>query len=134
MTRSTVLVALDPSSAKGESALSLVERTDHVTLFLPLSGSASRALSEYAAAENISIPTAGEVYLDQVATRLRSDGYAVDAVSSSAVNAVDEILHLVGTERVTKVALPAGSIALDRRSLGRLVSSCPVPVVIAPAA
>ncbi|MFZ2442286.1 MAG: hypothetical protein WAW51_07990, partial [Ilumatobacteraceae bacterium] len=61
----TTLVLLDPTSPDGESALTLLSDDDqHVTLLVLLSGPASRALRDFARAEDIDMSTAGWRYLE----------------------------------------------------------------------
>ena len=67
----TTLVLLDPTSPDGESALTLLSDDDqHITLLVLLSGPASRALRDFARAENIDMSTAGWRYLEEVVSRL----------------------------------------------------------------
>jgi hypothetical protein len=133
-TNKTVVVALDPSSLDGEAALDHTTSTEHITLFLPLTGSPFVALSEFAQSEGISVAEAGVIYLDQVASRLRADGAEVDGVTSTSADSVSAILHLIELGSVSKVVLPPGIISLEPAALRRLVSLGGVPVVIAPAA
>lgn len=128
------LVLLDPSTDHGEAALDLARADDDaITLLLVLDGPAAAALEAFAASEGTTVAEAGDIYLGQVEQRLATTR-PVDARSLDTHDPLPEIIHLARTGAIDRVAVPARSRALPARSLASLTRSCPVPVVVAPAA
>ena len=128
------LVLLDPSTDHGEAALDLSRAdADPITLLLVLDGPAAAALEAFAASEGTTVAEAGDIYLGQVEQRLATTR-PVDARSLDTHDPLPEIIHLARTGAIDRVAVPARSRALPARSLASLTRSCPVPVVVAPAA
>jgi nucleotide-binding universal stress UspA family protein len=133
-TDTTSLVVIDPSTEFGEAALDLIEVGPRVTLFLMLSGPSAGALEAFAKNEGISISEAGDIYLDQVSSRLRRTGVKVEAWSSTGDDPVEELLEAVEQTDAARVAVPASSRMFGRRGLSELAKYSTVPVMVAPAA
>jgi hypothetical protein len=133
-TDTTSLVVIDPTSEHGEAALDLLELGPRVTLFLMLSGPSAGALEAFARNEGISVSEAGDIYLDQVSTRLRRSGVEVEAWASTGDDPVEELLEAVEHTDAARVALPASSLMFGRRGLSEFTKYSTVPVMITPAA
>ena len=111
---SRTVALLDPTDEDGESALDLLEPTDHhVTLLVLLHGPSSQALHEFAGSAEIDLGDAAEIYLDQVAERLERDGRTVDRVIAEGSDPIRELRVLAATGEVTKVLVPSASKPLD---------------------
>ena len=75
---------------------------------------------------------AGLIYLDQVACRLIPHSDDVETISTSGIDAVSEIFHVLQRQPVTRVIVPASLPGLEGAGLSKLLRMCPVPVVVAP--
>ncbi len=111
---SRTIALLDPSAEGGESALDLLEPTDHhVSLLVLLHGTASQALHEFARSAEIDLTEAAEIYLDQVAQRIERDGRSIERVVAQGPDPMSELRDLAATGDVAKVLVPAASKPLD---------------------
>ena len=130
---SRTLVLIDPSSPMGEGGLGVLTDDDRaVTLLLLLEGRSASSLHEFAEAEQIDVPMAGLIYLDQVAARLSMHASDVETISTTGYDSASEILHVLQHRPVSRVILPASLPGLEGGGLPRLLQACSVPVVIAP--
>ncbi|MGB8858407.1 MAG: hypothetical protein WCC60_04095 [Ilumatobacteraceae bacterium] len=133
MATPTTLVLLDPTSADGESALELLDGDDdHVTLLVLLSGPASRALRDFANAEEIDMSTAGWQYLDQVAPRVSLAPHQLVAMTASGPSAAAELADIAATEPVRRVLLPSSVDRFEPGLAGLLGGCINAPVETAP--
>jgi hypothetical protein len=130
---SRTLILVDPSSPHGEGGLAVLTPEDlAVTLLLTLGGRSAAALRDFADAEEIDVPMAGLIYLDQVAARLSSQTDDIETISTAGSDAVNEIFQLLQDRPVSRVIVPASLPGLERAGLSKLLRVCPVPVTVAP--
>ena len=124
------LILLDPSSPDGEAGL-LVDSDANVTVMIFIDGPSGAPLAAFADAESVSISQAANRYLDQVIARCAPERL-IEAVSSSGVDPVDEILEIAGETGASSIIIPPSRPGLGGRSWDRLVSASTVPIVLAP--
>jgi hypothetical protein len=130
----TTLVLLDPTSADGENALTLLHPDDlHVTLLVLLSGPASRSLRDFARAEDIDMSTAGWRYLEQVVDRIDLAPEQLLAMTAAGPSAAAELADIAATEAVRRVLLPSSVDRLEPGLADLLARVVPVPVLTASA-
>ena len=103
-----------------------------ITLLLSLDGRSAASLRDFATAEDIDVSMAGLIYLDQVARRLSRHTDDIETISTSGVDAVDEIFRVLQRRPVTRVIVPASLPSLEVVGFSKLLRMCPVPVVVAP--
>jgi hypothetical protein len=128
----TTLVLLDPTSDDGESALTLLDETDqHVMLLVLLSGPASRALRDFARAEEIDMSTAGWRYLEQVVQRLALAPDQLLAMTASGPSAATELADIAATNDVHRVLLPSSVERLEPGLAGVLARCVSAPTLTA---
>ncbi len=136
------LVLLDPTSADGESALSLLSPADdHVALITMVRGRTSAALRDFAHAEDIDVASAAWVYLDQVVARTGAARTAVArtelagrALETMLVDGPDFSTELVDIARLTPIRRVLVGSSLERlapAACQRLRAAMPAPVIVA---
>ena len=130
----TTLVLLDPTSPDGESALTLLSDDDQlITLLVLLSGPASRALRDFARAENIDMSTAGWRYLEEVVSRLDHAAGHLLAMTACGPSAAAELADVAATDTVRRVLLPSSVDRLEPGLAGLLTRCVSAPVLTASA-
>ncbi len=129
--RATTIVVIDPTDQRGEAGIDALHPSEvSVTLMLPLYGRWSRALQDFAAAEEIDISMAGQLYLEQVASRVDAGLYELDLVTVDGADLVRDIVDFGHDTEIRRVILPS-SIVRDRRlSVERLHARIPAALTI----
>jgi hypothetical protein len=129
----TTLVLLDPTSADGESALSLLDAGDqHVTLLVLLSGPSAGALRDVADAQEIDMSTAGWTYLDQVVTQVSVAPDRLLAMTAAGPSAAAEIADVAAAEQLQRVLLPSSVDRTEPGLVGLLSRCITAPMLVAP--
>ncbi len=129
--RPTTIVVIDPTDQRGEAGIEALHPSEiRVTLMLPLYGRWSRALQDYADAEEIDISSAGQLYLEQVSGRIDTQLYEVELVTIDGADLVRDIVDFERHAEIRRVILPS-SIVRDRRlSVERLHARIPATLTI----
>jgi nucleotide-binding universal stress UspA family protein len=131
-----VLVALDPTSRDGESALEFGAEAaslggGRLTLLVALEGPTSQALHEYADSEGISLTQAADTYLDQVESRVVPDIGSIDKVAVSGSDLAQEILEYAKEAEVSTIVVTSRGRE-DRALINTVTSGAQVPVLVVP--
>jgi len=120
----STLLLLDPTDPDGESSLQLLDEQDqHVILVVLLSGPTSRALRDFARAEEIDMATAGWQYLERVADRLDLAPDRLLAMTDNGPSAAVALADIAVTTHLHRVLLPA-SVDRYEPGLADMLSRC----------
>ncbi len=133
----TVLVALDPSSDHGESALELITRnraarSGHITLLVSLDGHTATAFRAYADSEDTTVPAAAEVYLAQVTDRLAANGFAATGIAVPGLDITADLAASAVAVGARVIAVPSGGTLLSQTEVDRVAQMSHIPVVVVP--
>lgn len=133
----TVLVALDPSSDVGESALEFItgNRTPdaaHITLLVSLSGHTATAFRAYAESEGTSTAEAASVYLAQVTSRLAAGGFTASGLSVTGLDVAADLAAYAVEIGASAIAVPAGGTILPASEIDRVAKMARIPVIVVP--
>lgn len=117
----SVIVLLDPTSDDGEAALNAVADADNNVALLTLaSGPTSHAIRDFARAEDIDLPTAAWIYLEQVERRTAKPGRLVELIVATGPDTGYELAHLMAERPQARIAVPESAVRADRRLRRRL--------------
>lgn len=124
-------VLLDPTAPNGETALSRLDSTDnHVALVVGLAGPSAQALRDYAAAEEIDLVSAADIYLDQVADRIKTDNRLVEVVTVVNPSIQAEIAHLTAMNPTRRVLSPERPETMTRKRETTLLRKYAIPTEV----
>ncbi len=129
-----VLVVLDPSSDDGESALrfALAGGRTRVTLLVSMSGPSSWALHAFADSEEIDVAEAADIYLAQVADRMKAQGVDTASVAVTGIDVAADLAAYAVDIGASLIAVPSGGRVLAPADLERAARMAGVPIAVVP--